>query len=281
MNKGLMTPGGTFQIRILSVDDHPVVRQGIAGLVGVRFGHGSIWLTDYHRGLLWRIPFNGNDGNEGNNSERVDPSSDHQSMTPVVTDEEPHHHVLFKNEFVEVIRAILLPGESTLFHTHFHDASGFDLVTSTTAEQLLGKPERPPSISHAGEVSADTCTDCPMTHKVHNVGREPMDVFDVELLQQPDRPSAYIAAPVAAENASARVYKWMIAPGTTSAMHTHERPYLIVAATAFPLKMSAPDGQSFTENVKAGDFHWVDSNVTHSLTNEGTTDAEIVEIELK
>jgi hypothetical protein len=46
-----------------------------------------------------------------------------------------------------------------------------------------------------------------------------MDVFDVELLQQPDPPSAYIAAPVAAENASARVYKWMIAPGTTSAMH--------------------------------------------------------------
>jgi hypothetical protein len=75
-------------------------------------------------------------------------------MTAVVTDEEPHHHVLFKNEFVEVIRAILLPGESTLFHTHFHDTAGFDLVTSTTTEQLLGKPEGPPSISHAGEVSA-------------------------------------------------------------------------------------------------------------------------------
>src|SRR5690242_19917727 len=31
-----MTSGGTSQIRILCVDDHPVVRQGIAGLVGVQ-----------------------------------------------------------------------------------------------------------------------------------------------------------------------------------------------------------------------------------------------------
>src|SRR6516225_6373595 len=28
--------GGTSQIRVLTVDDHPLVRQGIAGLVGVQ-----------------------------------------------------------------------------------------------------------------------------------------------------------------------------------------------------------------------------------------------------
>jgi quercetin dioxygenase-like cupin family protein len=198
-----------------------------------------------------------------------------------MTEEEPHHHVLFRNEFVEVIRATLLPGESTLFHTHSYDTAGFDLLTSTTTEQLLGKPEGPPSISRAGGVSADSCTDCPMTHRVHNVGSGPMDDFDVELLQRPARPSASVAAPVAAENASARVYNWVIAPGATSAMHTHKRPYLIVAATPLNLKMTAPDGQSFTEKLKPGDFHWVDSTVTHALTNEGTVAGQIVEIELK
>jgi hypothetical protein len=33
--------------------------------------------------------------------------------------------------------------------------------------------------------------------------------------------------------------------------------------------------------VKAGDVHWVDDKVTHSLAHEGTTVGQIVEIELK
>jgi quercetin dioxygenase-like cupin family protein len=88
-------------------------------------------------------------------------------------------------------------------------------------------------------------------------------------------------AKVEAENPSARVYKWTLAPGASSAMHTHERPYLIVSATPLVLKMTDPEGKSFTHEVKAGDFHWVDAKVTHALANEGTTAGQIVEIELK
>jgi mannose-6-phosphate isomerase-like protein (cupin superfamily) len=73
----------------------------------------------------------------------------------------------------------------------------------------------------------------------------------------------------------------MLAPGATSAMHTHKRPYLIVAATPLHLKITAPDGRSSTENVKPGDFHWVDSTLTHALSNEGAVEGQIVEIELK
>jgi hypothetical protein len=132
-------------------------------------------------------------------------------------DEEPHHHVLFRNESVKIIRATLLPGESTLFHIHSHDRAGFSFLTSTTTEQLLGKPEERASTSHAGEVYAESCTDCPLAYRVHNVGSGPMDVFNVELLQRPAHPSTRAAAPVAAENASARVYNWVLAPGSVRA----------------------------------------------------------------
>jgi mannose-6-phosphate isomerase-like protein (cupin superfamily) len=45
--------------------------------------------------------------------------------------------------------------------------------------------------------------------------------------------------------------------------------------------MTDPEGKSMTHEVKPGDFHWIDAKVTHSLSNEGTTVGEIVEIELK
>ena len=38
-------------------------------------------------------------------------------QTPVPMDEEPHHHVLLKNEFVEVIRATSTGREHTLPHS--------------------------------------------------------------------------------------------------------------------------------------------------------------------
>jgi mannose-6-phosphate isomerase-like protein (cupin superfamily) len=45
--------------------------------------------------------------------------------------------------------------------------------------------------------------------------------------------------------------------------------------------MTSPDGSSMEHPVKAGDMHWVDSAVTHTLINHGASKAVLVEIELK
>ena len=47
------------------------------------------------------------------------------------------------------------------------------------------------------------------------------------------------------------------------------------------LRMTAPGGGSMTHPVKAGDLHWVEAAVTHSLINEGPEKAVLVEFELK
>ncbi len=72
INVGIPGPGGdlcygansvwatVFDVPLtrIDADSDRVVRQWTgAGGDSLRFGHDSIWLTDYHRGLLWRIPY--------------------------------------------------------------------------------------------------------------------------------------------------------------------------------------------------------------------------------
>ena len=201
-----------------------------------------------------------------------------QSAVPV--EEESHHHVVLKNESVMVVRVKLFPGESTLFHTHSHDRVAIDLTSTTITRQKSGEPESASELTKPGDVAASESRG-PYTHRVHNAGTVEFEALDVELLHRPATASGAAAGKVEAENPSARVYKWTLAPGAASAMHTHERPYLIISATPLALKMTDQEGKSLTHEVKAGDVHWVDAKVTHSLANEGTTAGTIVEVELK
>ena len=204
-----------------------------------------------------------------------------EGSAPVPVENEPLHHVVLKNESIVVIHLTLPPGERTLYHIHSHDRVAVPLSSTSITQQVLNEKEGPPSPSEPGTFSALTLPDSSYTHRVHNVGANPYDVLDVELLVRPQSPSPATAATVAAENPSARIYKWVLASGSISAMHTHVRPYLIVAATGFTLKMTAPDGLSLTYELKRGGFLWVDTKVTHTLGNAGNAEGQILEIELK
>ena len=203
------------------------------------------------------------------------------NVTSVPVEEEPLHKVVFKNDAVTVMHVILPPGQTTLFHSHTHDRVAIDLSTTTIAQQKINEPEGPSTATKPGNVSALTLTEASYTHRVHNVGTAPYEVLDIEPAERPTTPSPDVAATVVAENPSARVYNWVLAPGATSPMHTHMRPYVIVSITPLNLKMTSPDGQSATHQVGPGDFRYVDARITHNLANVGTTQGQIVEVELK
>ena len=200
---------------------------------------------------------------------------------PVPVDQEPHHKVVLKNDLVEVMHVTLSPGERTLYHTHIHDRAAVELSTCSITQQSFGGAEGPPTPTQPGDLSTSPQINGGYSHRVHNVDSAVFEVLDIEFLRRPEKSSEAVAAPIAAENPSARAYKWTLAPGAQTPQHTHNRPYLIVMATPMQLKMTAPDGQFFTHTVKAGDFHWVDAPVTHVLSNDGTTAGTIIELELK
>lgn len=204
---------------------------------------------------------------------------------PVPVEEEPLHKVELKNDSVTVMRLILPPSETTQYHIHTHDRVAIQLSTTSTTQQDWKKPEGPANPVKPGDFAAMTLEGDSYTHRVHNVGKAPYEVLDIEFAQRPGVPSADLAGPVAAENPSARIYNWMLAPGASTPMHKHVRPYVIVSVTALNLQMISSDGQSASRAVEAGGFRYVDvppgGTLAHSLTNIGTSQGQIVEVELK
>jgi quercetin dioxygenase-like cupin family protein len=155
------------------------------------------------------------------------------------------------------------------------------LSDATVTSETAGKPAGAPESVRPGDVSARDTAAHPLTHRAVNVGTTVFEVIDVQALGRPPGPSAEPILKPAAENPSMRIYRYELAPGATTATHTHKRPYLLIAATDVNLLMTSPDGRSMQHPVKAGDMHWVDTEVTHSLGNRGDATAVLVEFELK
>jgi quercetin dioxygenase-like cupin family protein len=207
-----------------------------------------------------------------------------QQTTPpaaVPVEQEPLHIVMFQNDSVIVMHLVLPPGKTTQYHTHSHDRVAIGLSNTSIRQQKMNESEEPATPTKIGDISALTLNGPSYTHRVHNVGKEPFDVLDIELLLRPEKPSTAIAAKVAAENPSARVYNWVLAPGETSPMHAHMRPYIIISTTTMNLSMTTPDGQAATHGVESGDFKYINAAVTHTLSNTGPTPGQIIEVELK
>ncbi len=197
------------------------------------------------------------------------------------SDKDPEHKTVFRNDYLLVLHVDLPPGGSTGVHRHFRDAMAVRLSDAQFEMKFPGGKEPVHETMKVGGVTANDYGKEPLVHQVINVGKTRFDVLDVELLKRPEGPEAKPFGAVATENASMRAYRWELAPGASSPQHTHERPYLIIATADTNLKMTSPDGQSMTHEVKSGDMHWVDQKVTHTLTNESKEPRVLVEIELK
>ena len=102
---------------------------------------------------------------------------------PFPVQDEPHHHWAFENQYVRVLDVRLLPGESTLLHTHSHDNIAVRLSETSAQTQDMGKDWEPASKVVPGEVSYREGAKAPYTHRVKNVGSAAFHVIDIEVLR--------------------------------------------------------------------------------------------------
>jgi hypothetical protein len=101
---------------------------------------------------------------------------------PVPVEQEPHHHLVFANQYVRVLEVIVPPGEPTLFHTHYLDNVAILLSNTTLKNQAPGEDWTERQVTH-GSVGFRAGTKTPYTHRIQNTGSAVFRVFDVQILQ--------------------------------------------------------------------------------------------------
>ena len=100
---------------------------------------------------------------------------------PVPVEQEPHHHVVFENQYVRVLDVVVKPGETTLFHTHSLDNVAVHLSDALIKRQSPGQAWIDTSVKE-GAAGFTAGTKHPYTHRITNAGVTVFQVLDIEIL---------------------------------------------------------------------------------------------------
>jgi len=217
-----------------------------------------------------------------NPTARVSQSNSEQS--PVELKGEPHHHPKFENEFVRIWDVTVPGGEATLWHAHREDNVVVALGDANLRIETVGVTPAE-GIWKFGEVRFGKAT---YVHRAINIGASSFHNVTIELLKSPAFLTDLSKLPKQAgrqpvlENDRVRVYRLLLAPGESSAIHTHPLPGLGVAITAGEIEITTK-GKSKPDRLSLppADVRWRAGAVTHSIKNVGKTHFDAIDIELK
>jgi len=100
---------------------------------------------------------------------------------PVPVEQEPHHHVVFQNQYVRVLDVFFPVGEPALFHTHSNDNVSVALSGDKTKAQPWGREWSAAAEVVPGAVGFRKAAGQPYTHRVGSAGTQAFHVIDVEI----------------------------------------------------------------------------------------------------
>ena len=216
--------------------------------------------------------------------------------------EEPRHRQIFRSGTTRVLELIVLPGDTSLFHTHEDPVAYVNLSGSTMRTQELGKewsqgggargaragggaaaPAPAPSTpAPAVRVTSTTSyAQTPATHRIANTGTG--IVHALVLVNQTKgtdgttpQEMGYGGTPELANNWF-RVYRFSLPPGQTGT-HTHKTPTFLTQTS---------DGTAVARGARlralnqTGDWAFFEAGVAHEISNTSTDTVEFVEVEVR
>jgi hypothetical protein len=98
---------------------------------------------------------------------------------PVPVTLEPHHHLVYANQYAQVLNVVINPGETFLFHRHALDHVAIEFEDADLMRQTAGK-DWVPGPAKFGHADFGAAYKTPYVHRVKNVGVNTLHVLDIE-----------------------------------------------------------------------------------------------------
>jgi quercetin dioxygenase-like cupin family protein len=220
-------------------------------------------------------------------------------LTAVVAAQKPlgndaWHKVVFENPQMRVLSVEVQPGATTDEHRHEFDIATVSMNEGTETRVQIGqqaptnRPARP-----LGNVSASEYTGKPGSHHVQNVGKRPYQLLAVENRKKSGWSSAAattgIGTRMVQESRAFRAYDVHLAVNSTQSSHTHSSPTIAVLVRGKVMsdgpdaqaKAWAPAAVGLRQLDRPGQWIVIPAGDRHHLVRLGTTDAYVVEIEVR
>jgi hypothetical protein len=218
--------------------------------------------------------------------------------------EEPRHRQIFRSGTTRILELIVLPGDTSLFHTHEDPIAYVNLSTSGLRTQELGKewsqpggrggraggaraggaaaaPASPAAAPAVRVTSTTSYAQTPVTHRIANTGTG--IVHALVVVNQTTgtdattpKDAGFDGMPELTNNWF-RVYRFSLPPGQTGT-HTHKTPTFLAQTSE---GTAVARGARLRALNATGDWAFFDPGVAHEITNTSTGTVEFVEVEVR
>lgn len=185
----------------------------------------------------------------------------------VMVHEEPRHRVVVDEGWVRVLDVQMLPGDTSLYHTH--DAPMLYTFVSGSDGPVGGRVSS----------NTDYFTES-RTHRISNEGPHPTRIvamvhYGPGVDGAVDGLAEGIEREPQLENRWYRSYRFELAPGETTRVHRHRNPVLVVRGTEGRAEVLRDDG--FGSRLDGlGRWAWLEPGVSYRLHNPGDASVAVV-----
>jgi len=207
---------------------------------------------------------------------------------------DPTHKLTFENAEFRIFDVNIPAGQMSLEHRHELDVATVSMSNGPdTRIQVSGQAWGAANHRALGDARVTEYSGKPLAHKIENVGKAPYQLFAVENLHAKGWSSATAASglgtTMTAESRAFRLYDVRLALSTAQTSHTHAVPTIAVLVSGKVMsdgpdkqaKANAPAAVGLKQLDQPGQWVLVPAGDTHHLVRLGTTDARVVEIEVR